>query len=105
MELETRRRANDTFPVYMSFNLDKAFPGALSTGFLPPRFSVVDINPDAAVKGMALDEKAVALLEERWRLLTELRQRIRDVRQGPDGLLYLLTDETPGALLRIEPAQ
>ena len=29
-------------------------------------------------------------------LLTELRQRIRDVRQGPDGLLYLLTDENPG---------
>jgi glucose/arabinose dehydrogenase len=38
-------------------------------------------------------------------LLTELRQRIRDVRQGPDGFLYLLTDEDPGALLRIEPAQ
>jgi glucose/arabinose dehydrogenase len=37
-------------------------------------------------------------------LLTELHQRIRDVRQGPDGLLYLLTDETPGALLKIEPA-
>jgi glucose/arabinose dehydrogenase len=39
----------------------------------------------------------------RDRLLTELRQRIRDVRQGPDGLLYLLTDEEAGALLRIEP--
>jgi glucose/arabinose dehydrogenase len=40
-----------------------------------------------------------------WRsLLTELRQRIREVRQGPDGLLYLLTDEDAGALLRIEPA-
>jgi len=36
-------------------------------------------------------------------LLTELRQRIREVRQGPDGLLYLLTDEDDGALLRIEP--
>ena len=34
----------------------------------------------------------------------ELRQRIRDVRQGPDGLLYVLTAETDGALLRIEPA-
>jgi len=73
MELEARRRTNETFPTYMSFNLDKAFPGALSTGFLPPRFSVVDINPDAAVKGMALDQKAVELLEERWRLLSELR--------------------------------
>jgi len=37
-------------------------------------------------------------------MLTELRQRIRDVRQGPDGLLYVVTDEDRGALLRIEPA-
>ena len=37
-------------------------------------------------------------------LLTELHQRIRDVRQGPDGLLYVITDEDDGALLRIEPA-
>jgi glucose/arabinose dehydrogenase len=38
------------------------------------------------------------------RMLTELGQRFRDVRQGPDGMLYVLTDETAGALLRIEPA-
>jgi glucose/arabinose dehydrogenase len=37
-------------------------------------------------------------------MLTDLRQRIRDVRQGPDGLLYLLTEEDDAALLRIEPA-
>jgi glucose/arabinose dehydrogenase len=37
-------------------------------------------------------------------LLRELKQRIRDVRLGPDGDLYLLTDEVAGALLRIEPA-
>jgi glucose/arabinose dehydrogenase len=36
-------------------------------------------------------------------MLTELQQRIREVQQGPDGLLYLLTDEEHGALLRIEP--
>jgi len=36
-------------------------------------------------------------------MLAELRQRIRDVRQGPDGLLYLLTDEDDGMLLRLEP--
>jgi glucose/arabinose dehydrogenase len=42
--------------------------------------------------------------QRRESLLTELRQRIRDVRQGPDGLLYVLTDEDQGALLRIEPA-
>ncbi|MDQ2640123.1 MAG: PQQ-dependent sugar dehydrogenase [Pseudomonadota bacterium] len=37
-------------------------------------------------------------------LLTELRQRIRDVRQGPDGMLYVVTDEDDGALMRISPA-
>jgi glucose/arabinose dehydrogenase len=37
-------------------------------------------------------------------LLVDLRQRIRDVRMGPDELLYVLTDEVNGAILRIEPA-
>lgn len=37
-------------------------------------------------------------------MLRDLHQRIRDVRQGPDGLLYLVTGEDQGALLRIEPA-
>ena len=36
-------------------------------------------------------------------ILGELNQRIRDVRQGPDGLLYLTTDEADGAVLKIEP--
>jgi len=36
-------------------------------------------------------------------MLHELQQRIRDVRQGPDGYLYLLTAENDGALMRIEP--
>ena len=36
-------------------------------------------------------------------LLTELNQRIRDVKQGPDGLLYVTTDHEAGAVLRIEP--
>lgn len=39
------------------------------------------------------------------RLLGELGQRIRDVRQGPDGALYVLTDEDDGKLLRIAPAK
>lgn len=37
-------------------------------------------------------------------LLTDLRQRIRDVKMGPDGRLYLLTDEDDGLVLRIESA-
>jgi glucose/arabinose dehydrogenase len=36
-------------------------------------------------------------------LFIDLRQRIRDVEQGPDGLLYVLTDEQDGALLKLEP--
>src|SRR5689334_6700136 len=41
----------------------------------------------------------------RQSLLTDMKQRIRDVRQGPDGLVYVLTDEENGSLIRIEPAQ
>ena len=51
------------------------------------------------------------IFNEKWdevgrqSLLTERKQRIRDVRQGPDGLVYVLTDEENGALIRLEPAQ
>jgi glucose/arabinose dehydrogenase len=36
-------------------------------------------------------------------ILLELRQRVREARPGPDGLIYVLTDENPGVLLRLEP--
>jgi glucose/arabinose dehydrogenase len=39
------------------------------------------------------------------RLLGELKSRIRDVRQGPDGYLYVLTDEDDGKLLKVGLAQ
>ena len=39
--------------------------------------------------------------EERY--LAELGERIRDVRQGPDGAIYLLTDSSRGRVLRVEP--
>jgi len=39
------------------------------------------------------------------RLLQGLRERIRDVRQGPDGALYLLTDNSAGRILRLAPAK
>ncbi|HWP37714.1 MAG TPA: PQQ-dependent sugar dehydrogenase [Gemmatimonadales bacterium] len=39
------------------------------------------------------------------RLLYGFRQRIRDVRQGPDGYIYLLTDEDDGRVVRLEPVQ
>ncbi|HJN46763.1 MAG: PQQ-dependent sugar dehydrogenase [Vicinamibacterales bacterium] len=42
-------------------------------------------------------------IRREW-LLTELKQRIRDIRQGLDGYLYVLTEEDDAVLLRIEPA-
>jgi len=56
----------------------------------------------ALVSRLALDgDKAVN--EER--LLQDLHERIRDVRQGPDGALYLLTDNASGRILRVAPAK
>jgi glucose/arabinose dehydrogenase len=38
-------------------------------------------------------------------MLEGLRQRIRDVRQGPDGNIYLAVDSNPGGVIRIEPVK
>jgi len=38
------------------------------------------------------------------KLLQDLKQRIRDVKEGPDGLLYILTDQDQGQLIRLLPA-
>ena len=51
---------------------------------------------------LAFNEKGGLLGREA--LLIEARQRIRDVRQGPDGYIYLAVDSNPGGILRIEPA-
>jgi glucose/arabinose dehydrogenase len=68
------------------------FVGALRTGEIPGT---------GHLERILFNEKMEELRRES--LLTELRQRIREVRQGPDGYLYLLTDEKEGAVLRIEP--
>ncbi|MBM5811042.1 MAG: PQQ-dependent sugar dehydrogenase [Gammaproteobacteria bacterium] len=52
------------------------------------------------VARLELDGERVTHTE---RLFEGLRERIRDVRQGPDGLLYLLTDSPDGRVLRVEP--
>ena len=77
-ELEARRRETDNFPTYVSFNLSTNQIGALSTGYLPPRFSVFDLNPEEALKGMTLDQKATELLEQRWQMLCGLREIERE---------------------------
>ena len=44
-----------------------------------------------------------AVKEER--MLQDLNERIRDVRQGPDGAIYLLTDKNNGRILKMTPAK
>ena len=39
------------------------------------------------------------------RLLADMGERIRDVRQGPDGFIYLLADDANGKVLRVRPAK
>ena len=60
-----------------------------------------EIPRTGGLERVVLNDKLQELRRET--LLTELHQRIRDVRQGPDGLIYVLTDEDDGALLRLEP--
>jgi glucose/arabinose dehydrogenase len=38
-------------------------------------------------------------------LLLDMKRRLRDVQQGRDGFIYLLTDEADAVMLKIEPAQ
>jgi glucose/arabinose dehydrogenase len=54
------------------------------------------------IQRILFNEKMEELRREA--LLTDWRHRMRDVRQGPDGLLYVLVDDDDGAVLRIEPA-
>jgi glucose/arabinose dehydrogenase len=79
----------DRFPKWKG----DVFVGALRMGEIPGT---------GHIQRILFNEKMEELRREQ--LLVELRQRIRDIRQGPDGLLYVLTDEKQGALLRIEPA-
>lgn len=59
----------------------------------------------------ALKDKDVIVLNvngnrvtEEGRILGDRNQRVRDVRVGPDGYLYVLTDESDGQLLKVSPS-
>lgn len=82
--------SGDKFPAWKG-NL---LVGSMRTG---------ELNYSGHLERIVFNDKYEELRRES--MLTDLRQRIRDVRQGPDGLLYVLTEEEDGALLRIEPAQ
>ncbi|HEX7200355.1 MAG TPA: PQQ-dependent sugar dehydrogenase, partial [Dongiaceae bacterium] len=53
-----------------------------------------------ALHRLVLDDERVVGEEK---LLADLGERIRDVRQGPDGALWLLTDHPDGRILRLTP--
>lgn len=79
----------DRFPAWKN----NVFVGSVRRGEVPAT---------GGLERVVMNDKLQDLRRET--LLTELHQRIRDVRQGPDGLIYVLTDEDDGALLRLEPA-
>jgi glucose/arabinose dehydrogenase len=81
-------------PSGMAFYTAEAFPdwkGNILIGSLTPGLLVRLVMKDGRVAR-----------EERY--LADLRERIRDVRQGPDGFIYLVTDSRDGRILRISPA-
>lgn len=104
----------------------KGSVGKAAEGMTPPHH-VWDVSP--AISGMlfyggkafpawkgnlfvgALAKSALIRLEldgdrivHEERLLTDRHQRIRDVREGPDGAIYVLVDEDNGKVLRLQPA-
>jgi glucose/arabinose dehydrogenase len=82
-------------PSGMAFYQGDLFPswrGSLFVGALAARLLV----------RLTLDGEKVTGEE---RLLQGLRERIRDVRAGPDGAIYLVTDNSAGRVLRVKPAK
>ena len=82
-------------PSGMAFYTGDLFPGwkgSLFNGAL--KFMLVS----------RLELKGDSVIKEE-RMLQGLKERIRDVRQGPDGALYLLTDNADGRILRVTPAE
>jgi aldose sugar dehydrogenase len=82
-------------PSGMIFYTGDLFPdwkGSILVGSLTPGLLVRLVMKDGRVGR-----------EERY--LSELNERIRDVRQGPDGFVYLLTDSRDGRLLRVGPGR
>jgi glucose/arabinose dehydrogenase len=78
----------DRFPEWKG-NL---FVGSIQRGRIPGT---------GGLERVVFNEKLWELRRES--LLQDFHQRVRDVRQGPDGLIYLLTEEDDGAVFRLEP--
>lgn len=73
-ELEPQRRESDTFPTFVSCNLGNV---ALPSGFFHPRFSGLDIDAGQGAGSVTAKGEALAMLEERFRLLGDLERAVR----------------------------
>jgi glucose/arabinose dehydrogenase len=80
-------------PSGMTFYTGDAFPGWKGS------ILIGSMSPGALVRLVMRDGKVVS--EERY--LVRGGRRVRDVQQGPDGLVYVVTDEDAGELVRIRP--
>jgi glucose/arabinose dehydrogenase len=79
-------------PSGLAYYTGKAFPawrGSLFSGSLAGQ----------DIRRVAFDAQGRVTRQEKL----DIGKRVRDVRQGPDGHLYALTDESKGSLLRIVP--
>jgi hypothetical protein len=88
-ELESQRKEADTFPTYVSSNL----AGAIGSGFLPARYTGMDLDPQTAFEAFESTEdgarQTALMLQKRWELVTALR----DVSEGERASLSEKTAE------------
>jgi hypothetical protein len=74
-ELDSQRRESDTFPSYVSTNLSRNSTGAIGAGFLPNRFSGLDLDTSFVFSVFGIkDEGSSEQLERRWQTLRRLTE-------------------------------
>jgi glucose/arabinose dehydrogenase len=95
MEQPIRQWTPVIAPSGMAFYTGNLFPQWKNNLFIGGLASQVLVR-------LELDGNAIGKEE---RLLQEMSERIRDVRMGPDGALWLLTDSSAGQILRVTPAK
>lgn len=88
-------------PAGIAFYNGDAFPAWKNNVFIASARRG-QINGTGALVRVVFNDKLQEVRQEAF--LDGLHQRFKDVRQGPDGLLYALTDEDDSVLLRISPA-
>jgi len=104
VSLEVRGLSSSSISVRMSA-VRKLAAEAADNGLLAPELAagIGEIRGFGHRERVVLNDKFEDIRREM--ILGDLHQRFRDVRQGPDGNIYALTDQEVGALLKIEPAQ